>query len=475
VSWLDDLRVSGADSHLTGAVEIASRVGRGEWSAVAVASSHLERIRLLNQKYNFFCFVYEEEALATAAEIDRMVQQGRTPGPFWGVPYALKDFMPTKGKVTTLGSEAFKDWIPTEDPPVVERLRQAGGILLGKTTTSELAHSSFTRSHLWGVSRNPWDSSRTPGGSSGGSAGAVATGMVAVAEGSDAGGSVRIPASCCGVVGYKPPLGRVPMHSTGNDFETIFHHGPLARSVDDCALMLNVMAGPDERDPLSLLDRPSFSIPVPVQVSGLRVALSIDLGFFEVDPQVRDGCLAVGMALRELGATVDQVELGWEREVVDSWAAYWGVLLAAMYGDKIEAYGEVMDPALLRLIRQGQHMDAVSFKQIDLARSRQWQCLAPVLQSHEVLICPTLAVPVPAAEGLDDDSYGAPSESGKLLGLDMTCPFNFVPQCPVISVPCGRTKDGLPIGVQVVGRRFDDLTVLMVAKAIERVVSWGSR
>lgn len=471
MSWLEDLGAAGFDRPVPSAVEIAARVGSGEWSAVDVVRSHLERIRLLNEKYKFFCFIYEDEALAEAAEIDRMVRQGGEPGPFWGVPYALKDFTPTKGRVTTLGSQAFKDWVPTEDPPIVERLRQAGGILLGKTTTSELAHSSFTRSHLWGISRNPWDASRTPGGSSGGSAGAVAVGMVAVAEGSDAGGSVRIPASCCGVVGYKPPLGRVPMHSTGNDFETIFHHGPLARSVDDCALMLEVMAGPDERDPLSTPDQLLLTIPVAADVDGLRIAISTDLGFFEVDPEISAATLAVGDGLRNLGAAVDQVDLGWGREVVDSWTAYWGVLLAAMYGDKLEAHGDKMDPALLRLIRHGQEMDAVSFKRIDLVRSRQWQLLRPILAEYAVLICPTLAVPVPPAEGLDDDSYEGTSESGKFLGLDMTCPFNFVPQCPVISVPSGRSLDGLPTGVQVVGRRFDDRTVFTVAKAIEGAVA----
>ncbi|MHB1502171.1 MAG: amidase, partial [Candidatus Dormibacteria bacterium] len=301
----------------------------------------------------------------------------------------------------------------------------------------------------------------------------VAVGMVAVAEGSDAGGSVRIPASCCGVVGYKPPLGRIPMHSTGNDFETIYHHGPLARSVDDCALMLDVMAGPDERDPLSLPDWIHVTTPVAADVSQLRAALSTDLGFFEVDPQITAATLAVGNGLRDLGATVDPVDLGWDREVVDSWVAYWGVLLATMYGDKVDAYGDTMDPALVRLIRQGESMDAISFKRIDLVRSRQWQQLRSILDAYEVLICPTLAVAVPPAEGVDDDSYGGTSAAGRFMGLEMACPFNLVSQCPVMSVPSGRTSDGLPTGVQVVGRRFDDRTVLRVAKAIEGVVAKG--
>lgn len=467
MSWIDDLAAVDASSSLTSAVEIGRRVGSGEWSAVDVARSHLERIRLLNSKYNFFCFVYADEALATAARIDESVRTGHTPGPFWGVPYALKDFTPTKGKLTTLGSKAFRDWIPRADPPIVERLREAGGVLLGKTTTSEFAHSAFTRSELWGVSRNPWDPERTPGGSSGGSAGAVATGMVAVAEGSDAGGSVRIPASCCGVVGYKPPLGRVPMHSTRNDFESIFHHGPIARSVDDCKLMLAVMAGPDERDPLSLPDSPHLA-PLPSGgVGNLRVALSIDLGFFQVDPEIASSCVAVGNSLRRLGAVVDHIDLRWQADIVEGWVTYWSVLLATMYGDQLGRYEHQMDPALVRLIRRGQSLDAVSFKRIDLVRTEQWTALRKILADYDVLICPTLAVPVPAAEGLDDDSYGRYSEQGKLFGLDMACPFNFVPQCPVISLPSGVDRNGLPIGVQVVGRRYDDLTVLRMAKAIE--------
>jgi Asp-tRNA(Asn)/Glu-tRNA(Gln) amidotransferase A subunit family amidase len=458
---------SGEDICSWSAQEQRRRLLQQDVSAVEIVDAHLRRIDLLDRELNLFCFVYEDEARQEARNLDQALVRGDEPRPLHGLPYALKDFTPTAGRTTTLGSVAFRDWIPAEDPPVVERLRDAGGILIGKTTTAELAHSSFTRSKLWGVSRNPIDPSRTTGGSSGGSAGAVAAKMVPLAEGSDAGGSVRIPAACCGVVGFKPSHGRIPMHSTGNDYEQIFHHGPIARTVDDCALMFSVMQGPDDRDPLSCEHPAQLPPRLAGDVSGLKVGVTVDLGFYDVHPEVETNTTRIADGLAADGAIVEAVDLAWTRAVNDGWVDYWSVALAAMYGKVADRHGQDMEPSLLRLISRGRSISALDFKRLDQLRTQQWAVLREVLSTHDVLLCPTLAIPVPAAEECAD-SYRTVSREGRLASFEMTCPFNFVPQCPVISVPSGASSDGLPTAVQLVGRRYADVTVLEAASAVER-------
>ncbi|MFN2489320.1 MAG: amidase [Actinomycetota bacterium] len=454
------------------ATQLAELIRARDISPVEVVRAFLERIEALDPALNLFCFVYPEEALEAARRAEQAVVDGRELPPLHGIPYALKDFTPTKGKRTTLGSYAFENWIPEEDPPVAERLHAAGGILIGKTTTPEFAYAGFTYSPLWGMSRNPWDPEHTPGGSSGGSAGAVAAGMVPLAEGSDAGGSIRIPASCCGIFGLKPSLGRVPMHITANDFEQIFHMGPLARGVDDGALMLDVMQGPDERDPLSLEPAIDMRALADLGLTGARLALSMDLGYIAIHPDVAANTLGAARTFEELGATVEPVELGWTRDVHESWFAYWRVVIAAAYGDKLEEHGELMDPEVVRIIESGMSMSAVDFKRIEHLRSRQWERMRSILESHDALLCPTLAVPVPLAD-TSEEAFGGETPEGGYVALDLTCPFNFIGQCPAASVPSGVDSNGLPTGLQIVGRRFDDLTVVALARAFERAAPWS--
>jgi Asp-tRNA(Asn)/Glu-tRNA(Gln) amidotransferase A subunit family amidase len=455
----------------TAAGRLAELIRTRTISPLDIVDASLERIESLNPVLNLFCFVYAQEARDEAKRAERAVARGAELGPLHGVPYALKDLTPTKGKRTTLGSYAFEHWIPHEDPPVAERMRAAGGILIGKTTTPEFAYSGFTSSPLWGVSRNPWDPARTPGGSSGGSAGAVAAGMVPLAEGSDAGGSIRIPASYCGIFGLKPSLGRVPMHISSNDFEQLFHMGPLTRGVSDGALMLSVMQGPDERDPQSL--SPPFDVPLPLSstVEGMHLALSLDLGYAAIHPDVEENTRRAAEVFEELGATVEAVELGWTREVHDSWSGHWRALLAAAYGDLLEVYEDRMDPKLVRIMRAGERMSAVELKRLDHERSRQWDRIRPILQSHDAMLCPTMAIPPPPAEG-SEERYGGDTADGKYVAFDLTCPFNLIGQCPAASVPSGFDSDGLPTGLQIVGRRFADLTVLGLAAAYEHVAPW---
>ncbi len=279
------------------AVELARRIAERELSPVEVMDSTLARIDAVQPVLNAFCFVFPEEARAAARAAEQAVMAGKPLGPLHGVPIAIKDFTPTKGKITTRGSYAFEHWVPDRDALIVRRLRAAGAIMVGKTTTPEFAYSSFTESPLWGITRNPWDPGRTPGGSSGGSGAAVASGCVPLAEGTDMGGSVRIPAAFCGLVGLKPSLGRIPMDILPTVFDSISHFGPLARTVADAALFLRVAQGPDDCDIQSLVPALEVPVPPPGKVEGLRLALSLDLGFYAVDPEVAANTRAAAEAL----------------------------------------------------------------------------------------------------------------------------------------------------------------------------------
>ncbi len=456
------------------AVELARRIAERDLSPVEVMEGALARIEAAQPVLNAFCFVYPEEALAAARAAERAVAAGARLGPLHGVPIAIKDFTPTAGKTTTRGSYAFEHWVPERDALIVERLRRAGAIMVGKTTTPEFAYSSFTQSPLWGVTRNPWDPTRTPGGSSGGSAAAVAAGCVPLAEGTDMGGSVRIPAALCGLVGLKPSLGRIPMDILPTVFDSISHFGPLARTVADAALFLAVAQGPDDCDIQSLV--PALDVPVPPtgRVEGLRLALSVDLGFYAVDAEVAANARAAAAALTGAGARVEEVELAWSREVVDAWTAYWGVYLAAAFEHVLPEHRARMDPKVVALIEAGQAMSAVAFKQLESVRTAQWRELARVFERFDALLCPTMALPAPPVERSDDD-FGREDADGRFHGLDMTSPFNNVAQCPALSVPSGVTGAGLPTGLQIVGRRFDDLTVLDIGAALETARPWAAR
>ncbi|UCH75336.1 MAG: amidase [Rhodospirillales bacterium] len=456
------------------ATELAARIARKELSPVDVVADSLARIDAVNPALNCFCFVFAEEAMAKARVAEEAVMRGDPLGPLHGVPVAIKDFTPTRGKRTTLGSHAFEDWIPNHDALIVERLRDAGAIMVGKTTTPEFAHSSFTKSPLWGVTRNPWNPAKTPGGSSGGGAAAVASGCVPLAEGTDMGGSVRIPASFSGIVGFKPSLGRIPMDILPTVFDTISHFGPLTRNIADAALFMSVAAGPADRDILSLAPAIAFDVPPPADVAGLRFALSIDLGYMAVDPGVEACVREAAAALIEAGATVEEIELGWTKEATLDWLRYWEVYLAAFFADKLETHREQLDPAVVALLEAGLRMDAVTFKRLEIARTEQWLRLADVFREHDALLCPTMALPAPEAEGMDAD-FDWIDDDGRYHGLDLTCPFNSVGQCPALSVPAGFTDEVLPVGLQIVTNRFDDPMALRIGAALETVRPWADR
>jgi Asp-tRNA(Asn)/Glu-tRNA(Gln) amidotransferase A subunit family amidase len=457
------------DPSAPSATALARSIAAGERSPREVVVAALERAHAVQPELNCFTAIWDD-AVESAEVATAAVARGEQLGPLHGVPVAVKDTTPVAGRRTTLGSYAFEQWVPDHDAYVVTALRRAGAVIVGQTTSPEFAHTLQTDSPLWGVTRNPHALDRTPGGSSGGSGAAVASGCVPLAEGSDMGGSVRIPASWCGVVGLKPSFGRIPMDVLPGLFDSISHHGPLARCADDARLFLAATQGPDDADIQSIPGPLDLSRPLRGDVAGMRLALCIDLGCFTVDAEIAAAVELAAQRLGDAGATVELVDVDAGLQHEAAWLTLWSVFMASYFGDARDEFGEQMDPDVIALVDAGRTVSAVDYKRVELVRTDLWRRLAAVLAVHEALLCPTMAVPPWPASKAD---ARAQREAGFSAGISpaMTTVFNLVPQCPIASVPVGvhaRPADaGLPIGMQVVGRRWRDDTVLEVARAVE--------
>ena len=458
----------------TPATELAKRIRSRKISPVEIVKNALDRIAEVNPKLNCFCFVYPEEALKAARKAEAAVMAKKKLAPLHGIPVAIKDLTPTKGKRTTLGSYTHEHWVPDYNATVVDSLLNAGGIMVGKTTTPEFAYSSFCESPLWGTTRNPWNLERTPGGSSGGAGSAVASGCIPVAEGTDMGGSVRIPASFCGLVGLKPSLGRIPLDLLPSVFDNISHFGPITRTIDDARLFLSVTQGPDDRDIQSIPGPLDLDGPQPARIKGMKFALSMDLGFYYVDPEVEKAVKRAAAALKEAGATVEKVKLPWNQRVVDMWMEIWQVFMAAYFGHTLAKYRDKMDPFVVHLIEEGNKMSAADYKRLEIERTKQWNEFRPILAKYDALLCPTMALTAPKV-GTGDAIFYEHSDDGFYHGLDITCPFNNLAACPALSVPAGWSRDGLPIGLQIVTRRWRDDTALTIGKALEKARPWADK
>ena len=443
-------------------------------SPVELMQAVIDRAERVNPAVNAFTYTFFGRALEQArrAETKYFKTDGR-PRPLEGIPIAIKDLHPVKGEITTFGSKAFAEHRPDHSAPTVARLLRAGAIMHGRTTTPE-APSGTTYSPLWGVTRNPWNGAFSPGGSSGGAGAALATGMTVLADGTDAGGSIRIPAAACGLIGYKPPFGRNPLD---RDFprESLLQYGPLTRAVGDAARMQNVMSGPHADDPCSLRTR----VRIPETLAGIegwRVALSLDLGYMTIDPEVERNTRAAAQVFRDLGCVVDEVALGWHSGVLDAFLTHAEALCAGMSGPLLPRWRYEMDPFLVDVIERGMRLDAARLYRVNLVRSEMYRALSPILDRYHVLICPTLALPsVPIEHNNADYDLridGTPVHPH--LGWLLTYQFNLVNECPVMSVPSGLCrKTGVPTGIQIVGRSFDDLRVFRAAAAFERASPLG--
>jgi Asp-tRNA(Asn)/Glu-tRNA(Gln) amidotransferase A subunit family amidase len=452
------------------AAEMARRVAAGEMSPVELVDNALDRIGEVNVALNAFCFVWDDEAREQARSAADDVASDKPLGALHGVPVAVKDTTPTAGHTTTLGSFAFEHWVPEADAAIVRKLREAGAIIVGKTTTPEFAHSLTTESPLWGITRNPWNLDRTTGGSSGGSGAAVAAGCVPLAEGSDMGGSVRIPAAWCGIVGLKPGLGRIPMDVLPGLFDTISHHGPLARCVDDARLFLHATQGPDEADLLSVASPLDLAAPQEIDMRTVRVALSIDLGCWSVAPEIESAVRAAADALADAGATITEVSPGFLGNEEAEWNKLWDVFMAAYYGEHVAEFGDRMMEDVRGLIERGNAMRAVDYKQVEFTRTRMWGQIRPILHDNDVLLCPTMATG-PVEASITGRRSPSQAEDGRLHSSDMTAIWNMISPCPVLTVPCGLDGDGLPVGAQLVGQRWRSDKLLAIGAALETAVA----
>ncbi len=445
-------------------------------SPVELLKAIIARCEQLEPKVNALTYTYFDRALeqAKAAESE-YTRRGGQPRPLEGVTVAIKDFHPVKDEITTFGSKIYRDYRPDHTAPTVQRLLDAGAIMHCRTTTPEFAHTGMTASPLWGITRNPWNLEYTPGGSSGGAGAAVAGGMTTLADGTDGGGSIRIPASLTGNVGYKPPFGRNPL-DLDHPLETILHYGPITRSVSDAALMQNIMSGPHLDDICTV--REKVVLPeAPEGIKGWRVAYSMDLGFYSVDPEVRRNTLSALDVFKSLGCTVEEVSLGWNWGVNNAWMTYWTVFFAGLLGDKLPRWRYEMTDGLVRMIESGAALSADRFYRINLVRGEMYKTLGPILENHDVLICPTTALPSvkhdydPTNPNFTIDGERVPAS----IGWYMTMPFNLVSQCPVIAVPTGFAASGIPTGMQIVGKTFDDLSVFRAASAYEKAYNWRGK
>jgi amidase len=454
------------------ATEALAAFRQRKLSPVELLTAIIARCEALEPKVNALTYTYFDRALqqARAAETVYMRRNG-DPRPLEGVTLAIKDFHPVKGEITTFGSKIYRDYRPPRSAPTVRRLLDAGAIMHCRTTTPEFAHTGVTASPLWGVTRNPWNLDYTPGGSSGGAGVVLAAGMTTVADGTDGGGSIRIPASVNGIVGYKPPFGRNPL-DLEHPLETILHYGPMTRSVADAALMQNVMSGPHLDDICTVREK----VVLPDsgdEVRGLRVAYSMDLGFYRIDPEVRRNTLGALDIFRNLGLTVEEVDVGWNWGVNSAWMTYWTVLFAGLLGDKLARWRYEMTDGLVHMIESGLTVSAARFYAINLARGEMYKTLGPILENHDVLICPTTALPSVKHEFDLASSYlTIDGERVPAIGWYMTMPFNLVSQCPVMAVPTGFAASGIPTGMQIVGKTFDDATVFRTAFAYEKARPW---
>jgi Asp-tRNA(Asn)/Glu-tRNA(Gln) amidotransferase A subunit family amidase len=449
------------------ASEIRKNILCGVTTAQSVIEAAVARAKQVQGALNPFTVILEEEAIKAAQSRDRdLAIEGKEPGPLHGVPIVIKDMTPTKGHPTTLGSLTTGDGITDFDAVVVRRLKDAGAIVIGKTTTAEFAFSSFTRSKRYGNTLNPWNSSRTPGGSSGGSAVAVATGVVPLAEGTDMGGSVRIPAAACGIVGFKPSLGRIPMTILPTGLDTISHFGPLASCVHDAVTFVAATAGQHPADLLSKCDGFAIGLTSPSGLRGLRIAISRDLGYCAVQDDVAAALDEIAANLSLSGATLVDVKLPWTRAVYDEWSKHWNVLLALFPTGQSDAQLAQMDPDLAACIRRGRGLSALDLMRVDVFRTKMSSQLRSVMRDCDVLICPTNAIEAPSATALDSD-FERNAPDGRFQTFDMAHPFNMVSDRPALSLPIGLSKSGLPIGLQIVGHPHADERVLSIAGAIE--------
>jgi amidase len=427
----------------------------------------ITRAEATHKKINAFTYTHFDEAMALAKKAEAKYAKGARIGALEGLAVAIKDESFITGKPTSNGSLIMKDYIGEHTSPMNGRIMKAGGIVHARTATPEFSSAAYCWSKLWGITRNPWNLKMTPGGSSGGAAASLAAGTSAIATGSDIGGSIRIPASACGVVGFKPPYGRNPDDPPFN-LDFYCHTGPLARTVKDAILLQNVMCGPSPLDISTL--RPRLRLPMDYKpIKGWKIAFSMDLGFFEVDKEVQKNTREAVAVLRSLGAEVEEVSLGWTDELMDNAMNYLRHIFGASLSRMLDEHSRKMTTYVRQFAREGRKSTAVDYvASLDMA-NKMYATLGPMFEKYRLLVCPTNALPAVPADF--DHSRDTVKINGKtvspMLGWVMTVPFNMLSRCPVLQVPSGHAKNGVPTGLQIVGRTYSDADVFRAGLAYE--------
>jgi aspartyl-tRNA(Asn)/glutamyl-tRNA(Gln) amidotransferase subunit A len=447
--------------------ELAARIACKELSPVAVTEALLARIERHDGALNSYITVMTESARRAAAEAEKAVAEGRPLGLLHGVPIALKDLFATKGVRTTYACRAFADWVPDYDATVVERLVSAGAVIVGKLNLHECSAGTSSLVSIAGPVRNPWNLDYIAGGSSGGSGAAVAAGLVYGALGSDTAMSIRHPAALCGVVGLKPTYGRISKHGALVLAWSLDHVGPMTRTVRDAALMLQAMAGHDPRDPASRdLPVPDYIAALKGDIRGLKVGIPRAPFFDNCEPATLTAVeKAIGI-LEDLGAQIAPCELPHAADAALVGRMTMMIECAAYHAQRMQEQPELLDASLRSMIEIGRMFSGVQYVQAQRTRASISKAFVETMERFDVLVMPT--TPVPACKASEDGT--------QLAGLrnQNTMPFN-LSGLPAISVPCGFNGDGMPIGLQIVGRPFDEATVLKVAEAYERATEWHTR
>lgn len=442
-------------------------------SPVEVTELYLRRIERLDPQLNSFLTVSADEAMRSARVAEQAVVSGESLGLLHGLPVSIKDLEMTRGMRTTGGSLIFKDRVPDEDSIVVERVRNAGAVILGKTNTPEFGLLGRTENRLGGPCRNPWNLARTSGGSSGGAAAAIAAGLCALATGSDGGGSIRIPSSFCGIYGIKPTQGRVPHYSGGAApvVTNLFSQsGPMTRTVRDSALLLQVLAGPDSRDRGSFRNVPdNYLAAVDRGVKGLRIAWSPDFGYASIDPEVHEVVESAARSFQDLGCLVDEIELKLDAPFDAFWELFCSIS-SARYPNVLDQHSEELTDYGRETFERGARSTGADFARslgrVDLLKAQ----FAEVYERYDLILTPTLAVTA-FPHGKPPGEIGGHQVHWFWGYLPHTYPINMIGY-PAASIPCGFSAERLPIGLHIVGRKGDEATVIAASAAFEEAQPW---
>jgi len=451
------------------AAQAIHRFNEHSLSPVDLLQALIKRCETVEPHINAFTETYFDEALEQARTAEARYQQG-TQRPLEGIPLAVKDEFKLAGKRRTSASLVYRDRIDETSDIIIQRLLDAGAIPHAKTTTPEFCLLGSCHSRLWGITHNPWNLDITPGGSSGGSGAALAAGTTTIATGTDIGGSIRIPAALCGIVGYKAPYGRNPEIPVFN-LDSYSHSGPMARSVDDIATMQNLISGIHNQDIASLRENVVIDTDIPANLDGWKIAYSMDLGFMEVDASVRNNTLAALELLRSLGATVDEVDIGWDESIIDAVHHHWSHGWAASMDDLLETNRDELCDYTIWFIENSRKSTPGDYLESIETAVRMYDRFGPLMDEYDIFACPTLMT-----TGVPNDSTWPLNEieiNGQVRKIgeeqwSATFPFNMLSRCPVLTLPSGLAANGVPTGIQFVARTYDDQRVFSAALAYEQ-------